>query len=178
MPMPIYRHTDHTFRFSSCVEIGNHTLSIEIDGLEKQFFVEQNLSGFLHSTPEAIAKLLQFDRRTGWQIGVTRAQMLTRMKTSLEMRDYGALYGVIDVFSEELLRCENPSKLWNAKIHDKLIAKAYSLELRDDHALDAVIAWCHPANTSKQLHPRAMQFLSSHWPALLQKIHSKQAQVV
>lgn len=153
-------------------------MSINIDGLEKQIFVEPNLSSYLHSTPAAIAKLLQFDQCPAWKIGLSNDQMLARIENGLAMRDFSALYPIVEGYRDQLDQCDNRNRLWNETIYPHLKSEAEYIGITLDEKLETVLAWCHPANSSNQLHPRALQFIHHHWPAMHEKINEKQEKVI
>lgn len=165
--MKSYQYTDPKYRFSSTVEIGKYLVTVEIDDLPKASFCYFNLKDFIHSNPEAIAVLLEFHKHEPWHVCLSDEQTISMIRDVMKIRGYHSLSEIVENHLERFKSACSLRDYWRITLIPELMHHVRDHGIAEDESLQVMLAWCNPAVASQRLHPRAIQFIGSHWPKIV-----------
>lgn len=163
-------YIDPKYSNKASISFGQFMLCVNIDGLEPVNFSHTNLPTLLDSMPaQSLAIMLEMGAAKQWQIDLNADQTISRMAEAFRIR------GFFDIGSKlETLKQQKDDDLplltyWNEilrpAIQDQACASCVDM---NSELFKTVIAWAHPVNSSKKLHPRAIRFLEYGLPHLLE----------
>lgn len=167
--MKTITHTDKHFGFTSTVNIGKYLVQVEIEGLPSGSFMANGLNNYIHHTPSASAVMLEFHNFEGWKIALGDEQTLDLICDILTVRDYKLLAQLVKSHSARRDQIQNLDSYWLNTMVPELMQLARHHGLTERKDFNATMAWCNPVNARYKLHPRAIRFIQSHWPAIVAK---------
>jgi hypothetical protein len=176
--MQIYTHTDKQLQFTSTVNIGKYLVTVDIDGLPSGNFMAQGLKDYIHHTPSASAVMLEFHNFDGWKIALNDEQTLERMREVMQARNYPTLAAIVQQHKEAALQSGNLEQYWRTHLIPEIMHISRTQDLINQKDFNATLAWCNPVSSRFKLHPRAIRFIQSHWPAIVANHNNEESAAI
>lgn len=167
-------YIDPKYSNKASISFGQFMLCVNIDGLEPVNFSHPNLPTLLRNMPaQSLATLLEMGAAKQWQIDLNSDQTISRMAEAFRMRGFFDIAATLETLKQQ--KNDNMpllaywSEVLRPAIQDQACASGVDM---NSETFKTVVAWAHPVNSSKKLHPRAIRFLEY---GLAQLLDNRQA---
>jgi hypothetical protein len=154
-------YIDPKYSNKASISFGQFMLCVNIDGLESVNFSHPSLPTLLSTMPaQSLATLLEMGAAKQWQIDLNADQTISRMAEAFRMRGFFDIAAKLETLkqqkNDDMPLMAYWSEVLRPAIQDQ--ACASGVDMNSD-MFKTVVAWAHPVNSSKKLHPRAIRFL-------------------
>lgn len=163
-------YIDPKYSNKASISFGQFMLCVNIDGLEPVNFSHTSLPTLLSNMPaQALATLLEMGSAKQWQIDLNADQTISRMAEAFRMRGFFDIATLLDTLKRQKNDDTGLLTYWSEVLRPAILdqARASGVDMNSE-TFKTVIAWAHPVNSSKKLHPRAIRFLEYGLPHLLE----------